>query len=134
MTKKNFEGIIDATPHNNEDGAIKNIIAPAASDNQAPAGIIVEHLNKPIIKPNMLTSEEVERITGMSDKTIAKYLRIGRIKAVKIGTKWQVHPDDLNDFLAGKIDEDWMAKCVEREAARKARRKPGTGMGRNTKG
>lgn len=122
MSKKTFE--IDGSTHAKENGAIANIISTPAKEKPEPAGIIVEHQNKPIIKPNMLSSEDVEKVTGMSDKTIAKYLRIGRIKAVKIGTKWQVHPDDLNDFLAGKIDEEWMAKCVEREAARKARRKP----------
>ncbi|MCF0224934.1 MAG: helix-turn-helix domain-containing protein [Fibrobacter sp.] len=124
MSKKNFDDLIDSSTHAHEDGAIKNIIGEPARDDTAPGGIVVEHLNKPIIKPNMLSSEEVEKVTGLSDKTIAKYLRIGRIKAVKIGTKWQIHPDDLNEFLAGKVDDEWMAKCVEREAERKARRKP----------
>ena len=102
MSKKNFDDLIDSSTHAHEDGAIKNIIGEPARDDTAPGGIVVEHLNKPIIKPNMLSSEEVEKVTGLSDKTIAKYLRIGRIKAVKIGTKWQIHPDDLNEFLEHK--------------------------------
>lgn len=128
-TKKNFDDVIDGNTHADAEGAIKGIIStPAGTEATAENinGINVEHLQANVVKVQLLTAKDVERITGLSDKTTAKYLREGKIKAVKHGLSWVVHPDDLNAYLAGRFDYEWMEKCREAEAARKARRKPRT--------
>lgn len=129
MAKKNFEDVIDSNTHADAEGAIKGIIStPAGKEANAENihGINVEHLQANVVKVQMLTAKDVERITGLSDKTTAKYLREGKIKAVKQGTSWMVNPDDLNNYLAGRFDYEWMERCKVMEAERKARRKPRT--------
>lgn len=129
MAKKSFDDVIDGNTHADAEGAIKGIIStPAETEATAENinGINVEHLQANIVKVQMLTAKDVERITGLSDKTTAKYLREGKIKAVKQGTSWMVNPDDLNNYLAGRFDYEWMERCKVMEAERKARRKPRT--------
>jgi hypothetical protein len=129
MAKKSFDDVIDGNTHADAEGAIKGIIsAPAETEATAENinGINVEHLQANIVKVQMLTAKDVERITGLSDKTTAKYLREGKIKAVKHGLSWVIHPDDLNAYLAGRFDYEWMERCKAAEEARKARRKPRT--------
>ena len=136
MAKKNFDDVIDGNTHADAEGAIKGIIS-TPEDKEASVsvkkefwedvnGINVEHLQANVVKVKMLTAKDVERITGLSDKTTAKYLREGKIKAVKQGTSWMVNPDDLNNYLAGRFDYEWMERCKAAEEARKARRKPRT--------
>ena len=129
MAKKSFDDVIDGNTHADAEGAIKGIIStPAETEATAENinGINVEHLQANIVKVQMLTAKDVERITGLSDKTTAKYLREGKIKAVKHGLSWVIHPDDLNAYLAGRFDYEWMERCKVMEAERKARRKPRT--------
>lgn len=129
MAKKSFDDVIDGNTHADAEGAIKGIIStPAETEATAENinGINVEHLQANIVKVQMLTAKDVERITGLSDKTTAKYLREGKIKAVKHGLSWVIHPDDLNAYLAGRFDYEWMERCKAAEEARKARRKPRT--------
>ena len=129
MAKKSFDDVIDGNTHADAEGAIKGIIStPAETEATAENinGINVEHLQANIVKVQMLTAKDVERITGLSDKTTAKYLREGKIKAVKHGLSWVIPPDELNAYLAGRFDYEWMERCKAAEEARKARRKPRT--------
>lgn len=49
----------------------------------------------------MYNIDEISEITGMSVRTIAKYLRQGTIKGVKIKGSWRVSDESLTKYLNG---------------------------------
>lgn len=55
-------------------------------------------------KDAVLTTREATEYLRISKPTYLKYIRLGRIKAVKAGNGWRVHLSELHRFL--KIDEN----------------------------
>ena len=50
-------------------------------------------------KDVILTTKEAIRYLKISKPTYLKYIRLGRIKAVKAGKGWKVHQSQLHRFL-----------------------------------
>ena len=50
-------------------------------------------------KDMVLTTSEAIRYLKISKPTYLKYIRLGRIKAVKAGSGWRVHQSELYRFL-----------------------------------
>lgn len=47
----------------------------------------------------VLTTQEAIKYLKISKPTFLKYIRLGRIKAVKAGNGWKVHKSQLHRFL-----------------------------------
>ena len=47
---------------------------------------------------------EIEKILQVSQRTLYRYIKGGRLKANKIGNKWIVTEQDFKDFIEGKTD------------------------------
>ncbi len=47
----------------------------------------------------VLTTKEAIKYLRISKATYLKYIRLGRIKAVKAGRGWKVHRSELHRFL-----------------------------------
>lgn len=45
---------------------------------------------------------ELEPVIGVSHRTLMRYVRDGKLKAVKIGGKWRVSETNLKAFLNGE--------------------------------
>ena len=54
-------------------------------------------------KDSVLTTKEAIKYLKISKPTYLKYIRLGRIKAVKAGRGWRVHRSELYRFL--KVQE-----------------------------
>jgi excisionase family DNA binding protein len=52
--------------------------------------------------PAMLKTREVAKILSVKPRTVAKWIRNGDLKAVKVGTNWRVRREDLDDFIASR--------------------------------
>jgi len=50
-------------------------------------------------KDEVLTTKEAVKYLKISKPTYLKYIRLGRIKAVKAGNGWRVHRPELHRFL-----------------------------------
>ena len=50
-------------------------------------------------KDVVLTTQEAIQYLKISKPTYLKYIRLGRIKAVKAGNGWRVHQSELYRFL-----------------------------------
>lgn len=50
-------------------------------------------------KDAVLTTQEAIKYLKISKPTYLKYIRLGRIKAVKAGRGWRVHQSQLYRFL-----------------------------------
>jgi excisionase family DNA binding protein len=50
-------------------------------------------------KDSVLTTQEAIKYLKISKPTYLKYIRLGRIKAVKAGNGWRVHRSELHRFL-----------------------------------
>ncbi len=55
-------------------------------------------------KEEVLTTEEAIRYLKISKPTFLKYIRLGRIKAIKAGKGWRVLQSELNRFLKGEVN------------------------------
>ncbi len=55
-------------------------------------------------KDNVLTTDEAIEYLKISKPTFLKYIRLGRIKAIKAGKGWRVLQSELYRFLRGEID------------------------------
>jgi excisionase family DNA binding protein len=51
----------------------------------------------------VLTTEEATDYLKISKPTFLKYIRIGRIRAIKAGKGWRVLQSELNRFLKGEL-------------------------------
>lgn len=49
-----------------------------------------------------MTLHEVAALMGVHYMTVYRYVRLGRLHATKVGATWQVHPDDVAAFRAGR--------------------------------
>jgi excisionase family DNA binding protein len=50
-------------------------------------------------KDVVLTTNEAIKYLKISKPTFLKYIRLGRIKAIKAGNGWRVHQSELYRFL-----------------------------------
>jgi excisionase family DNA binding protein len=50
-------------------------------------------------KDAVLTTQEAIEYLKISKPTYLKYIRLGRIKAVKSGSGWKVHLSELHRFM-----------------------------------
>ena len=55
-------------------------------------------------KDLVLTTEEAIQYLKISKPTFLKYIRLGRIKAIKAGKGWRILQSELYRFLKGEID------------------------------
>ncbi|MFB3884895.1 MAG: helix-turn-helix domain-containing protein [Thermodesulfobacteriota bacterium] len=53
-------------------------------------------------KEEVLTTEEAIQYLKISKPTFLKYIRLGRIKAIKAGKGWRVLQSELIRFLKGE--------------------------------
>ncbi len=56
-----------------------------------------------IEKDSVLTTDEVINILRISKPTILKYIRVGRLKAIKAGKGYRILQSELNRFLKGEM-------------------------------
>ena len=55
-------------------------------------------------KDAVLTTEEAIEYLKISKPTFLKYIRLGRIKAIKAGKGWRILQSELYRFLKGEIE------------------------------
>ena len=55
-------------------------------------------------KDVVLTTEEATQYLKISRPTFLKYIRLGRIKAIKAGKGWRVLQSELYRFLKGEAN------------------------------
>jgi len=55
-------------------------------------------------KDLVLTTDEAIEYLKISKPTFLKYIRLGRIKAIKAGKGWRVLQSELYRFLRGEIN------------------------------
>ncbi len=56
-------------------------------------------------KDLVLTTEEATEYLKISKPTFLKYIRLGRIKAIKAGKGWRVLQSELYRFLKGEVND-----------------------------
>ena len=56
---------------------------------------------KHIAGETLYTVPELQELLGLSDRSIRKYFREGRLKGRKIGRSWHITEKALQDFLGG---------------------------------
>jgi excisionase family DNA binding protein len=56
-----------------------------------------------IEKDLVLTTDEAIEYLKISKPTFLKYIRLGRIKAIKAGKGWRVLQSELTRFLRGEV-------------------------------
>jgi excisionase family DNA binding protein len=55
-------------------------------------------------KDGVLTTEEAIKYLKISRPTLLKYIRLGRLKAIKAGKGWRILQSELYRFLKGEIE------------------------------
>ncbi len=55
-------------------------------------------------KDVVLTTDEAIEFLKISKPTFLKYIRLGRIKAIKAGKGWRILQSELNRFLRGEVN------------------------------
>jgi excisionase family DNA binding protein len=53
---------------------------------------------------SVLTTNEATEYLRISKATFLKYIRVGRIKAIKVGKGWRILQSELYRFLKGETD------------------------------
>jgi len=56
---------------------------------------------KHIAGETLYTVPELQKLLGLSDRSIRRYFREGRLKGRKIGRSWHITERALQDFLRG---------------------------------
>ncbi len=54
-------------------------------------------------KDSVLTTDEAIEYLKISKPTFLKYIRLGRIKAIKAGKGWRILQSELHRFLRGEV-------------------------------
>ncbi len=57
-----------------------------------------------IEKDSVLTTNEAIEYLKISKPTFLKYIRVGRIRAIKAGKGWRILQSELYRFLRGKTE------------------------------
>ena len=50
----------------------------------------------------MLTIKEVAELLDMSTRTISRYIKEGKLNALKVGNKWRFLPEEIQRFIKGE--------------------------------
>ena len=53
---------------------------------------------------SVLTTDEAIEYLKISKPTFLKYIRVGRVRAIKAGKGWRILQSELNRFLKGETD------------------------------
>jgi excisionase family DNA binding protein len=61
-------------------------------------------------KDTVLTTKEAIKYLKISKPTYLKYIRLGRIRAVKAGRGWRVHRSELYRFL--RVQEEMWSEGI----------------------
>lgn len=56
---------------------------------------------KKITEIKMYDLEELSTMLNVTDQTLRKYIKGGKLKAAKIGGKWKVTEENLTKFING---------------------------------
>ena len=48
---------------------------------------------------NLMTTEEVAKVLRVHAETIRRYIREGRIEAVRVGKQWCIEPKSIKKFV-----------------------------------
>lgn len=59
--------------------------------------------NNNILSTKLYTLTEVEKILGVSHRTLLRWVSEDKIKAIKVGSRWKVSEDTLRNILEGKV-------------------------------
>lgn len=54
------------------------------------------------LKKDIYTLKEIEEILGVSQRTLYRYIKDGKLTAVKPGGQWRVERPELEAFIKGK--------------------------------
>ena len=57
-----------------------------------------------MIEPKLLTPAQIAEALQLSESTITRWLRKGRLRGFKVGKDWRVSTADLNAFLEEKAN------------------------------
>jgi excisionase family DNA binding protein len=57
---------------------------------------------KTIAGIKVLVLEEASKELGVSSETVRQYVKRGKLKGVKIGTRWHVPWDSIRQFVSGE--------------------------------
>lgn len=58
--------------------------------------------NNDLLTVRLYKLTEVEKILGVSHRTLQRWVTEGKLEAVKIGSRWKVSEDTLKAILEGK--------------------------------
>ena len=70
-------------------------IAAKRTETESNGGNPMSFMEKDVV----LTTEEATQYLKISRPTFLKYIRLGKIKAIKAGNGWRVHQSELHRFL-----------------------------------
>jgi len=62
----------------------------------------IERMTDSSERDSLLTTDEAIEYLKISKPTFLKYIRLGRIRAVKAGKGWRILQSELNRFLKGR--------------------------------
>ncbi len=65
-------------------------------------------------KDSVLTTDEAIEYLKISKPTFLKYIRLGRIKAIKAGKGWRILKSELYRFLRGEEENKRVYEVQER--------------------
>ncbi len=51
---------------------------------------------------NIYTVKEVAEMLKLSEETIRRYLRSGKLKGITLGSSWRITQESLDQFLKGE--------------------------------
>ncbi len=54
-----------------------------------------------MVQPQYLTTAEVATIARVTELTVWRWVRSGRLPARKVGRRWLIRPGDLQAFIEG---------------------------------
>jgi len=52
-------------------------------------------------QPELLTIQQVMSRLQVADETVYRYIRSGKLKAIRVGGLWRVNKEALEEFLNG---------------------------------
>jgi len=54
---------------------------------------------------DLLTVDQLAQMLEMHPRTIRRYIREDKLKAVKVGGEWRIRKEDAEVFIGGRLDE-----------------------------
>ena len=95
MAKK--RSLLDAMNEREQEQTIENELPTEQTSDQIPN----KNRGRGPVE-GFLDIQEAKLIIGVSDRTLADYLREGKIKAQKFGGKWRIRPEAIDAFMNGE--------------------------------